>query len=233
MVDPQVPRGGAPSRALAIIALAGGLALAAGPAGAQAPGQRWIARGWALGVYPQEDVLRDTSTFTDPLPGERRDFGIAAGGPGFGLGLERRLGERLGVEVAALAGELEGNFRLATGGGVLTDREDIGTEIFTLGANWHLTPGRRADVAVGLFAAMAFFDDVIFLTEAGRREKLAFDDDVGIGVKAGVDIPFGRGGRWALSAEVRFLGLLLEGEIAGQDLSLDPLVPAVGIAYRF
>ena len=82
---------------------------------------------------------------------------------------------------------------------------------------------------------MSTFDGVTFLTEAGRREKRPFDDDVGFGLHIGVDLPLGSSKRWTIGARVRYLLVIMEAESAsgGRDFELDPIVPSIGIGYRF
>ena len=147
--------------------------------------------------------------------------------------LERRLGRRWGLEVATLSADLDARFDLDLGIQALADTETSSFELWSLGVNYHLTPERATDVHVGVFAAITYFDDLVFLTEAGRADKLVFDDDVGFGVKLGVDHPLGDSGRWWLTAGVRYLRVILEGEIAGQDGDLDPVIGTVGVGYRF
>lgn len=166
------------------------------------------------------------------LPGGERFRFSAEDGIGLAVELEYRLRPRLGLEIAALTADLDAEFSIAPGGATLTDTEQAIFELYSAGVNYHLTPGRHLDLHVGAFAAITYFDDVIFLTEAGRSDKLVFDDDVGFGLKLGLDRPLGAAGRWQVSAGLRYLSAILEGEAAGQDADLDPLILTVGIGYR-
>lgn len=150
-------------------------------------------------------------------------------GTGFGLAVNLRLARSWSVEAGALFVDLDNDFRLGT----LADTETMGVEMFWGGVDWHFAPGARLDPTLGVFVAETSYEDVIFLTEAGRRDKFSFDDDYGFGLKVGIDLPLGRSGNWYLTAEARYLQTILEGEVAGQDLDLDPVLVAVGFGYRF
>jgi outer membrane protein W len=147
--------------------------------------------------------------------------------------VEYRWRPRLGVELGALVADVDSGFRLESGSATVTDVETMGIESVSLGLNWHLAPERRFDFTLGVFVAQTTFDDVIFLTEVGRPMKLTFDDDHGFGVKAALEAPFRRGGPWVVGFELRYLITILESEIAGQDLDLDPVLVLVGVGYRF
>lgn len=221
-------------RSLVGLCLSLGLALLTGsPLWADgAPSDRWNARAYALWFYPEDDEIQTVTASPAPLPAETTFHSITDGG-GFGLELELMAHQRLGIEVAAMAGDLDTDFRVESGPLSLTDSGEIGVEVYTLGLNYHLTPHKRADVHVGVLGGILFFDDIIFLTEVGRRDKLTFDDDTGFGIKVGIDVPFTAESRWYFSASVRYLVAILEGETAGQDLDFNPFLPALGFGVRF
>jgi outer membrane protein len=219
-----------PRLALALLALLLGsaaLPLAAADGGAR--DARWIVRGHGVWVSPTGDEVEESR----PIPEDRSTLSVSDGA-GFGLGLEYRWTPRLGVELGAMTADLDADFLLETGGVVLTDTETIATTSYSLGLNLHFAPGRRADVYVGGFVAMTAFDDAIFLTEAGLREKRAWDDDYGFGAALGLDVPFRPGGAWTFSASARYLLTILEAEDSTSgDLDLDPLIVTAGVGYRF
>ena len=167
-----------------------------------------------------------------PAPGDDRStHTVDADGTGFALALGYRLAPRWSVEAGALFADLDNDFRLVEGGVALTDTEAMGVEVFFAGVDWHPATDGRLDPTLGVFVAETSFEDVTFLTEAGRREKLAFDDDYGFGVKLGAD--WRLAGAWYLSAEARYLWTIMESEVAGEDLDLDPLIVGVGVGWRF
>jgi len=189
---------------------------------------RWIWRLHAVAMQSSGDEV----TVLDPVAGETSVLGIGDGS-GFGLGVEWMLNPRFGFDAGILVGEIDTDFSLRAGLLSLTDREETGVEAYTVGLNYHLTPEARADVYIGAFFGMIFFDDTIFLTEAGRSDKRVFDDDTGFGLRVGVDVPFTETSRWSFSAELRYFDAILEGEIAGQDIDFNALIPAVGVSRRW
>ncbi len=206
--------------------------LAAQALPAQAEDSRWILRGFGLGWYGVDDQISATRPADPPLPEERTIHGVSDG-TGFGFGLEFMITRKLGVEVGALFADLDTDYRLESGTVSLTDSDRIGVYTVTAGLNYHFASGGRADVFAGAFLGQSNFEDVIFLTEAGRRRTLAFDDDYGLGLKVGVDVPLRQESRWRFTAEARYLLTILESEAAGGDLDLNPLIPSIGIACRF
>ena len=217
----------APLLGLLLLALAN-LALNEPLNAAEPTDSRWEVRAYGLGLYPSGDDVRNE------IGGGSATFGIS-GGTGFGVDLEYLLTPAIGLEAALMLGDYEADFRLDTPAGPLHDSEDISTDVISLGANYHFTPDRRADLFVGIMVAMSTFDGVVFLTEQGLREKRPFDDDVGAGAKLGVALPFGADTRWSFNAQVRYLVIIMEAESAsgGRDLDVDPFIPSLGIGYRF
>lgn len=218
-------------KASALPALLCVLAAAAGAPLRAEDGSRWVLRGYGLWLSPAGDEVR----VVRPGSGgeETTTHAISEDGAGFGLGLEYLWRPRIGVELGAFVAGVDSDFRLEAGGVPLTDREEMGITAYTLGVNWHLRPGRRLEASLGALVALSFYDDVIFLTEAGRREKVFVDDDYGFGAQAAIEVPFGRGRAWSLGAGLRYLVTILESEVPGQDLELSPLILSVGVGYRF
>lgn len=171
-----------------------GLCLCAATA-LSAQDSRWIVRGFAVGLLAVDDEVSVTRPSPDPSIEELTTHGVSDGS-GFGAGVEFMVRRRLGAEFAAFIGDYDSDFVSKIGASTLTDTEEIGMEMFMLGINYHFTPRQRVDVYGGIFVAMTNFDDVVFLTEAGRREKLSFDDDFGFGLKLGVDVAFRPGSHW-------------------------------------
>ena len=216
------------SSPLSILILTAALSSAPPIAAQEADDSRWGVRLYGLGIYPSGDEVHNE------IEAGSATFGVN-NGSGFGLDLEYMLTRSVGIEAAYMVGDYEADFRLDAPTGTLTDTEDIATEIISLGANYHFTPDHRTDVFAGALVAMSTFEGVIFLSEDGLREKRPFDDDVGFGIKAGIEIPLGSARRWNLNAQIRYLVVIMEAESAsgGRDLDLDPFIPSIGIGYRF
>lgn len=197
-----------------------------------APKERWSLR--ALGVFyaPTGD---QTLVALSPSQGDQNfaTHEVSEDGTGFGLTLEYRVTPHLGIEVGATFVDVDNSFRIQDSGSALSDVESMDFEIFHGGVSWHFTPDRRADLRIGIFMAETSFTDVIFFTEIGRQDKLAFDDDYGIGANFGADFDFRRGGRWFGSVDLRYLVTIMESEVAGEDLDLDPFSVRLGVGFRF
>ena len=195
------------------------------------PETRWTARAQALAISTSGSVelLRPMIA---PLA-EVRTRHSMGDGEGIALDLEYLVTPRVGIELSYISGDLDTDFSYEAGSVRLTQSDRIGTEAFSVGANYHLNREGRIDFRLGLFATMMTFDDITFLTGFGLREKRTFDDDTGLGAVAAIDIPFTRNSPWIFTASARYLAVIMEGEIAGQDLDLNPLLIGFGIGRRF
>ena len=204
------------------LAILGGGWLVAPALAVSPPDSRWSLRAYALQMSPNGTALRTGDQVL-----------TVSDGDGFGIEIEYLLNARIGFEATAVIADLEGGLIPEVGGPTERDVRDIATESFTLGANYHLTPDARVDVSVGAFGGLSYFDDVIFFAGSGLDEKRVWDDDLGFGLKIAAAVPLRRGGPWRLFAGVRYLRTLMEGEVAGQDLNVDPVIAFVGIDYSF
>lgn len=185
---------------------------------------RWIVRGGALWVVSTGDEAGDF-TFEPPLsPGDTTQRGLSDG-LGFGIELEGLVGRHIGVELAGVAGDLEAELTLDAGGLRSTDTRDIGFTAVMLGVNYHVTPGRRADLYVGAFAQRSDYDDIThrFPGTEGSVQR-TFDTALGWGLKAGLDVTFTPASPWILSIAVRHLR---------EPLDIKPIVGSVLFGYRF
>lgn len=154
----------------------------------------------------------------------------------FGLSLERRFTDRLGLQLSAFAAKP--TFGLAivdtaggqTRGGV--DTLDLFT--LTLGLTLHLTPNHRADVYVEPLVGMMNVEDMSF-TDAGETLDLEAEDEMVVGLALGVAVPI-KGSAWSFQANLRYLdfGFDLTAE-DGAKLQIDyePIVAGLGVGFRF
>lgn len=186
----------------------------------------------------------------------------AAGGTdgsfGAGLAAEYRLTPRLGIELGALTAELEDETRVDfLGVFEATARTSLGYTPILARLDFHLTPGRRADIRVGPVAGYVFFDDLTVRTTleilgvpvpVTEEIRLRTDDQFTWGAHAGVDVRIGGAdSRAFVSAGLTYLDLPVEvevpaggdGEIDGgidfdtQRGDLDPLILHLGFGLRF
>lgn len=166
--------------------------------------------------------------------------------PGFGLGLEYRASDRVGIELGAFSSQIENGFDFDEPG---IDQLDIDTEqqvtSILLQLNFHLTPGRRADVYLGPVVGLFTGGDVDiavrspFLEDGITRLKLSADEPVAWGAQVGVDLPIGdRGaffhlGATYLNADVTLSEVDDDGERSEVEAATDPLLLRIGFGYRF
>gem|GEM_PF-1509172 len=194
------------------------------------PGHRWILR--AFGWSGDGDDQARTSDVVGPGVAERTKLGIESP-DGAGVSLEYLASHRVGIEGALLIGSADGIFQLDLGNQWARAEDDIDFTVFTVGANFHLTPDRRADVYLGPFVGFVSYDDVSFQT-LGRQTRIDFDDDLGFGAQVGVDLPFTRDGRWGFNSALRYLTTTAEEDRGRRrQLDLDPLILSAGISVRF
>lgn len=190
----------------------------------------WRLRGFAGWLAPS------TTTVTN----DRGSIGVrgeADGGPALGLGLERRLGARVGIEVAALYSAPDLTVDLSLPG---LGRFEAGDELasWTLSASLplHLTPRGKVDLFVAPLVAWVLYEDLdLRFPELSDSARAAFDleDDVAWGAQIGVEAPVGR--RAAFHARALYLDTTAAGpnREAPDDrfeLDLDPWSVLVGVS---
>ncbi|NNE20091.1 MAG: hypothetical protein HKN10_16595 [Myxococcales bacterium] len=147
-------------------------------------------------------------------------------GTGFGLGIERLLGPRLGVELDALFLGLDGNRIVDIGDDWTMSSPGVDLDAISVGLNIHLTPEKKYDVFVGPFVSSVSYGDSGFnVTEPG------FGSELGFGAKLGADWYFGWQSKWALGTAIRYLPITAGDD--GNEFDVDPLVGTVGLGFRF
>lgn len=165
-------------------------------------------------------------------------------GPGFSLVGERRLNDRLGVELGAQWSEsdleltLNGEMFCGSTFCALTASDSVRSLTLSLGLDIHLTPERKADLYVGPVLAWVRYSDPTFRFQE-ETLRGSIDDELAWGGVVGLDVPFGDRG-WHLSGSLRYLRA--EPDATAQDdegpagqasLDFDPIAVAVGVGYRF
>ena len=194
---------------------------------------KWIVRGGGIYAATTSDKSVSTVTLPPPMTQETTTLSVSDG-PGFGVGLEYRLTERIGLEIAYLSAAHDADAVLTNDLGTFTSTDSLGLRTFTVGANYYFPANGRFLWSVGGFLAETFSDDVTFTYPAlGRTDILAFDQDYGLGLKAAMDLPFAPGSPWMFSVEGRYMSTILESEVGNRDLDLNPLVLSLSVAYRF
>ena len=193
----------------------------------------WIIRGGGLYSFVSGDEAVLMQTLPPPFGQDVVTHSITDG-PGLGIGVEYLWTERIGVEAAVLLTfhDSEGTISNDLGSFKATDTMDLST--FTLGANYHFPTDGRAEWSLGVYVPLMFSDDAdLNFPALDRKETFRFDQDYGLGVKAGLDWSLSPESPWSLSIEARFMKLILESEEAGGDLDVDPAMLSAGFAYQF
>jgi outer membrane protein W len=161
---------------------------------------------------------------------------------GFGLGLEYRLSDRLGIEAGVAWLEPEVNVSVEIPSVIeISESDSLGFNPITVALNIYLTPNSSVDVYVAPMIAYVRYDDLTLdlgmFCDPGMLCLFHFDvdDDLGWGAALGVDIPLGDRG-WLLSASVGYLDTDIDVTDTDGDseaFDFDPVTASVGVAYRF
>ena len=177
--------------------------------------------------------------------------------PGFYVGVEKKLSERLGIEVGAAWTEFDQSIEQD----LLFASVDISTQVqvvpVTVALDIHLTPGARSDFYIAPRIGYAFFDDMEIDTDVSINfgglslpgfpslnvdpginsiltTSIGVEDQFIYGLRIGYDVPLGAAGAWIFSSSVDYTAIDLELEPAsGVTTGLDPLAVGVGLAFRF
>ncbi len=150
-------------------------------------------------------------------------------GLGLNLGLEYAFNEHLGLDVGVLYTEVDITTSLSSREAFPVGSEEGSEELLVwyAGSNIHLFPNRRYGVYFGPFAAFLDLPD---------PPGLKADDEIGLGIVLGFDVPLGSGA-WTLSGALRYLDS--EIDLVSHDLGLsgtlefDLLSAGLGISNRF
>jgi outer membrane protein W len=161
------------------------------------------------------------------------DVGFADGvvsrvdsGGGFGIAVEARLSNRIGLELSTLyAGidvRMQASARLATAQSVALSVIPV-----TFGLPIHLPTGDRLDLFVAPTLNIVTYNDVRTTFDGfGMDSSVSVDSDLGFGAALGLDVPFGKG-KWAFSSGLRYI------KTRADETDIDPVIVTIGFAYRF
>jgi outer membrane protein W len=194
---------------------------------------RWIVRG--SGLYSL--VANDESIVMEGLPApageETRTFGIDDG-PGAVLSAEYLWTERLGIEAALMPTYHDTSMTLSNDQGTFTATDSMLMRTVTLGINYRFSTTGRAHYSLGGFVPLMYPERTDYeFAGLGRSEKLTFDQDYGLGVKAALDWPFSSDSPWMMSVVARYQTIILESEVSGGDVDVNPFSLSIGVGYRF
>ncbi|MEM7050340.1 MAG: OmpW family outer membrane protein [Acidobacteriota bacterium] len=186
--------------------------------------------------------LKTSGSLRDAGPGQTLEVDLS-GDIGFGAAIERRYGERWGVELSALTTEVESRIDLTGLNFEAVDVTDFRFVPVTLGLNYHVDVGERADFYFGplvghaTYGDLEAFVDAVFAADLGLGPgvRVELEDDIVYGAQVGLDVPVGASG-WGFNSSLRYLVAELEGEDSepgDSTIDLDPLIATAGLSYRF
>lgn len=191
--------------------------------------------GWRMRFYA---ASIDFDSMGGRHGGTRPDHDLDIGF-GFGLGGEYRISSRLGIDVGVLgAAAVDIAFtEVGPGEWVWTEYETLTFTPITAGLDIHLTPNKDVDLYVCPMLAWIHYGGLEVHTHDGwSRTRVEFDEDLGVGLSLGMDVPFGDRDRWSFSATLSHL----ESELAGRDRNsgyrfgdYDATILGLGFGYRF
>ena len=204
-------------------------------------GADWIVRPAAAYLLTGDEEIGATVVPGDcPCPA-RTTYGYDDG-YGLGLGVERLLSERIGVEARGLYGRLHDRFRIGANGIGITERETRNYWDLSLGLNFHLTPKGAVDWYAGPFVGYAKVEGHKSLVV---DRSLEYDAKGGLtwGAQTGLDWPFGHS-PWSLHGGARYTWYAVDmtyrytnpaGTVFEQSKSVDlnPITLELGVAYHF
>lgn len=210
---------------------------AAAQGGYEAGKGSWTVRGFGAWLDTSGEPLVFRSI--DPFPPVGESTFTLGDGEGIGLSLEYRITRRFGVEALGLTADLEGEYRSTFIDPPIPEQvvtQNVEAEIYGLGLNLHLMPGRRIDVYLGPILAFVEYGEFRALVVTGEATTgtafIESSDDTALGATLGADLFLGSSGRWALSGAVRQLWSRFR-EDSFFEIETDPLIATAGVAYRF
>jgi len=218
-------------RSVGIVAVL--LVAMASQAGAADPG--WKVK--VSGMWVDPDFRWDSVSEYD-----ERQSAVSTSDIGFGLGLEFRISDRLGVELVAswTEPEIAVHYELPDLVDV-RDADTLGFNPITVAVNIYLTPNRPVEVYLAPMIAFVQYGDLAYnlgmFCEPGMLCTIRFkvDDDVGWGAALGIDVPLGDRG-WVLSGSVGYLDTdfkVTDSDGDSESFGFDPVTATLGISYRF
>ena len=179
----------------------------------------------------------------DYINGYQVDLGS---GSGFGGGVEYRLsGDRFGIEVAVLVGDLHADLEMTAdelGGPRVEDLDfDAGFRPAFFGLNYHPFGSHGYfDPYVGIFLCQMFYGDAD-IRVFDQNMTTVLTDASGVGLNLGVDVALGRPS-WVLSGGLRYLMTgtdfavnvnVIETDLPAIEVDVDPYIWTLGLGHRF
>lgn len=202
---------------------------------------QWHLRAHAVSVHP------DLSWRMSPVPGEVVSVD-ADDAWGLGISGEYQVSDLLGVDLGVLRAvpDLQVGVDDAFLDLSVSATDGMTMTPLSIGLNFHLTPKQRFDLYLGPFLAYVLYSDLEWRVnetiEVGgvpvvidETLRMAVANDLAYGAVAGADIPIGSRG-WYISGTLKYMATevdITDPDGDSENLSLDPIIVAVGMRYSF
>ena len=204
-------------------------------------GADWIVRPFAAFLATGDAKMKGSVTPGDCPCTADTTYGCDDG-YGLGIGVERLLTERVGVEARAMFGRLDSQFSIGANGVGIEDDTTLDTWDLSLGVNFHLLPDGPVDWYAGPFVGYLSLADRTLLV-VDRSLEYDAESDLTYGAQMGLDWPFGDSD-WSLHFGARYTRASLDltqrdtdpdGAVFEQSepVDLDPITLELGVAYHF
>jgi outer membrane protein W len=159
---------------------------------------------------------------------------------GAGLGFEYRASEHFGFEVGAVSSKIKDEIGFSFGDEDFSVESSFRVTPVLARLNFHLTPGRRADLYLGPVAGWVRYGDTdVRVRVPGEGSILVGHarnkDGFAGGAHIGLDVPFGTRGLFFTSDATWLKARVKPASNSGGEDSfdLDPVIVQAGLGYRF
>jgi outer membrane protein OmpA-like peptidoglycan-associated protein len=187
----------------------------------------WTFRG-LVGRVDADDEIYVTESFPEG-GGEHWKY-IVDGGNAFAIGAEYLLNQRVGLDFGIGRCDFDALAEYDVFDIWEMDHDDLSPTMFTFGPNFHLTPNSKVDFYLGPMLGLVSFDTSTHRILGEDVDEKFDDDEFGVGVQAGIDIPISD--KWAVAGVARYMPLSADGTgFVDGKLDFDPLKLLVGLAY--
>jgi len=191
---------------------------------------RWTIRPFVAFLDPTGDRAHTQRVRPDGVVEQStQSFGAE---PGVGISAEYHFSDRLGLEVALIAANLDSRFMFDLDDAWGNAEEDIDFTAVTIGPNFHLTPNRRVDVYAGPFIGLVNLGDANY-SVLGEQVRRDFDNDLVIGAHISLGIPFSESSAWEFHAGLRYMDITAEDKLSNQEADIDPAILTLGVGRKF
>ena len=187
----------------------------------------WTFRG-LVGRVDADDEIYVTESF--PQGGGEHWKYLVDGGNAYAIGAEYLLNQRVGLDFGIGRCDFDALAEYDVFDIWEMDHDDLTATVFTFGPNFHLTPNSKVDFYLGPMLGLVSFDTSTHRILGEDVDEKFEDDEFGVGVQAGIDIPISD--KWAVAGLARYMPLSSSGTgFVDGKIDFDPMKLLVGLAY--